>query len=230
MPRAARILTQCADALQAAHELGIVHRDLKPDNIMVITSRAKDTVKVVDFGIAKATGADTGGQKVTRTGLVVGTPEYMSPEQLSGDTLDGRSDLYSLALVFYRMITGALPFKADTRPGDHDQAADRRPGSADPGQAGRPFPAPGSRRSWTRPCPRWPSERFATATEFAKDVANVTAGMTASVDTEGATQMVRAGGEVKGQVPATRVDPSVDPAARHVSSPPRRRGRHRRCR
>src|SRR2546426_7694728 len=73
-----------------------------------------DVVKVVDFGIAKAVGGDEAGQKVTKTGLVVGTPEFMSPEQLSGDNVDGRSDLYALALVFFRMLTGKLPFEATT--------------------------------------------------------------------------------------------------------------------
>jgi len=217
VPRAARILTQCADALQAAHDLGIVHRDLKPDNIMVITSRAKDTVKVVDFGIAKATGADTGGQKVTRTGLVVGTPEYMSPEQLSGDQVDGRSDQYSLALVFYRMITGSLPFKADSA---QETMVKRLTDDPAPLIQSRPeghFPS-GLQAIMDKALARWPSDRFASAAEFAKDVANVTAGMTASVDTEGATQMVKAGGDVKGQVPATRVDPSV-PRSRPPQQP-----------
>jgi serine/threonine-protein kinase len=113
--RAGRILKQSADALAAAHELGIVHRDLKPDNIMIVQGRdGSDVVKVVDFGIAKAVAGEETGQKVTKTGLVVGTPEYMSPEQLSGDKLDGRSDIYSLGLVFYRMLTGTLPFQADS--------------------------------------------------------------------------------------------------------------------
>ena len=112
-PRAAEIARQVASALEAAHERGIVHRDLKPDNIMI--SRGRDggpLVKVVDFGIAKA--AEGANQKVTRTGLVVGTPEYMSPEQLTGDTLDGRSDLYALALVTFNMLTGMLPFTGQT--------------------------------------------------------------------------------------------------------------------
>ncbi len=115
VPRAVGIFTQVAEALQAAHDLGIVHRDLKPDNVMLARRRdGADMVKVVDFGIAKAVGGDESGQKVTKTGLVLGTPEFMSPEQLSGDTLDGRSDLYSLALVLYRMLTGKLPFEATT--------------------------------------------------------------------------------------------------------------------
>lgn len=111
--RAAEITRQAADALSVAHDMGIVHRDLKPDNIMLAKGRdGADIVKVVDFGIAKA--ADAENQKVTKTGLVVGTPEYMSPEQLAGDKLDGRSDTYSLALVTYAMLTGKLPFPAET--------------------------------------------------------------------------------------------------------------------
>jgi serine/threonine-protein kinase len=111
--RAALIVRQTADALAVAHDMGIVHRDLKPDNIMIARSRdGNDVVKVVDFGIAKA--ADNAAQKVTKTGLVVGTPVYMSPEQLAGDKLDGRSDIYALALVAFNMLTGRLPFPADT--------------------------------------------------------------------------------------------------------------------
>jgi len=109
--QAADITRQVADALEAAHEMGIVHRDLKPDNIMIARGRSgEDVAKVVDFGIAKATTGDD--QKVTRTGLAIGTPEYMSPEQLSGDTLDNRTDIYSLGLVAFNMLTGQLPFPA----------------------------------------------------------------------------------------------------------------------
>ncbi|HEX5576267.1 MAG TPA: serine/threonine-protein kinase, partial [Gemmatimonadales bacterium] len=108
--RAIDIALQVADALGAAHELGIVHRDLKPDNIMVKRSRdGRDLVKVVDFGIAKAT-RGRGRQTLTRTGFVVGTPAYMSPEQILGDTLDGRSDLYSLGCILYEMLTGERAF------------------------------------------------------------------------------------------------------------------------
>jgi len=111
--RAAEIARQTAEALNVAHDMGIVHRDLKPDNIMITKDHdGNDCVKVVDFGIAKAAGSEA--QNVTRTGMVVGTPEYMSPEQLSGDRLDGRSDLYSLGLVAFNMLTGKLPFPSDT--------------------------------------------------------------------------------------------------------------------
>jgi len=113
--RAADIAIQVAAALHAAHDLGIVHRDLKPDNIMLTRGRdGADAVKVVDFGLAKTVSGEGGSQKVTRTGLVVGTPEFLSPEQLSGDTLDGRSDVYSLGLVLFNMLTGTLPFPADS--------------------------------------------------------------------------------------------------------------------
>jgi tetratricopeptide (TPR) repeat protein len=109
------IVRQAAEGLHAAHGLGIVHRDLKPDNIMVTKDRdGLDCVKVVDFGIAKGAGTGGGGQKVTKTGIVVGTPEYMSPEQLSGEEVDARSDLYSLALVAFNLLTGELPFPSES--------------------------------------------------------------------------------------------------------------------
>jgi eukaryotic-like serine/threonine-protein kinase len=111
--RASEITRQTAEGLSVAHDMGIVHRDLKPDNIMVTKGRGgSDLVKVVDFGIAKAAASDN--QKVTKTGMVIGTPEYMSPEQLSGDPLDARSDIYSLGLVTFAMLTGKLPFPSDS--------------------------------------------------------------------------------------------------------------------
>jgi serine/threonine-protein kinase len=106
--RAIHIALQTAQALDAAHHAGIVHRDLKPANIMLETGRdGSDIVKVVDFDIAKGPEPE-GGEEVTRLGYVVGTPEYMSPEQLTGEKLDGRSDIYSLGVTFYRMLTGVL--------------------------------------------------------------------------------------------------------------------------
>ena len=114
--RVERIIGQAAGSLQEAHDKGIVHRDLKPANIF-LTKRAgeDDYVKVLDFGIAKrAERPDSKEQKLTQQGTVLGTPPYMSPEQFRGQELDNRSDIYSLAVVTYEMLTGRLPFDADT--------------------------------------------------------------------------------------------------------------------
>src|SRR5689334_265649 len=113
--RAIEIGRQIADGLQAAHELGIVHRDLKPDNVIVARTRSgKEVPKVVDFGIAKAL-SEAPQDALTRSGLVIGTPEYMSPEQLLGDPVDARADIYSLGCIVYQMLTGAAAFAGDTR-------------------------------------------------------------------------------------------------------------------
>lgn len=111
--RVVHITNQIAEALAAAHALPMIHRDLKPDNIMITHKGANtDFVKVLDFGIAKAL-ADPGGDNLTKTGFVLGTPVYMSPEQLLGEELDPRSDIYSLAIIVYEMLTGRLPFTGD---------------------------------------------------------------------------------------------------------------------
>jgi serine/threonine protein kinase len=107
------ILLQICAALQAAHDKGIVHRDLKPDNVYLINLNGrKNFVKVVDFGIAKLTDGSGASTGKTQTGMVMGTPAYMSPEQGSGETskIDARSDIYSLGVMMFQMATGRLPF------------------------------------------------------------------------------------------------------------------------
>ncbi len=115
--RVDKIMKQVCGSLAEAHKLGIVHRDLKPDNV-VLTTRAgeEDFAKVLDFGIAARTEAtdEKKEQKLTQQGTVLGTPPYMSPEQFKGKELDGRSDIYSLGVMAYEMLTGKLPFEADT--------------------------------------------------------------------------------------------------------------------
>jgi eukaryotic-like serine/threonine-protein kinase len=177
-PRAAEIARQVASALEAAHERGIVHRDLKPDNIMI--SRSRDggpLVKVVDFGIAKA--AEGAGQKVTRTGLVVGTPEYMSPEQLTGDTLDGRSDLYALALVTFNMLTGMLPFTGQTTQEALLKRLTDRPLSLSEARPDLVWP-PALQAVLDRALSRLASDRYQHASEFGDAIVAAVRGMSTS--------------------------------------------------
>jgi serine/threonine protein kinase len=170
--RAGAVFLQVADALQAAHDLGIVHRDLKPDNIMLSRGRdGADVVKVVDFGIAKAVGGrDT--QKVTKTGLVVGTPEFMSPEQLAGDPVDGRSDLYALALVFFKMLTGQLPFAGTTAQDTMVQRLTDEPATLAEVRPDLRFP-PGLQATLDTALARNPADRYQSTAKFANDVAGV---------------------------------------------------------
>lgn len=109
--RAIGIIRQIAEALGAAHERSIIHRDLKPDNIHISPAEGgRDRVTIVDFGLAKVIGAS----RLTRAGMVFGTPHYMSPEQAMGELTDHRADVYALGVVMYEMFTGRVPFEADS--------------------------------------------------------------------------------------------------------------------
>jgi serine/threonine-protein kinase len=111
MAVAVRIIRQICRALEEAHSLGIIHRDLKPDNIILQEKFDRpDWVKIVDFGIAHR--VDTQGKRLTRAGRMLGTPEYASPEQFKDVKLDPRSDIYSLGVVIFEMLTGHVPYEA----------------------------------------------------------------------------------------------------------------------
>jgi serine/threonine-protein kinase len=185
VPRALAIARQIAAALQAAHDAGIVHRDLKPGNVMIERGRdGSDVVKVVDFDIAKGPEART-GDEVTELGFVVGTPEYMSPEQLMGERLDGRSDLYSLGLVLFRMVSGALPFRGGSTQEIMLQRLTTEPltlGQIRAGLSG----TPGLQAVLDRSLAREKEKRHANATEFAADLDRLAAGQAPAAPAAGA--------------------------------------------
>jgi serine/threonine protein kinase len=117
--RACDIVIQCSRALGAAHSMGIVHRDIKPENIFLTKKEdvEGDFVKIVDFGIAKMSDVETEGvpgRKLTKTGMIFGTPEYMSPEQAAGRHLDHRVDVYALGTILYECLAGRTPFVGDS--------------------------------------------------------------------------------------------------------------------
>jgi serine/threonine-protein kinase len=169
-PRAANITMQVADALSAAHQLGIVHRDLKPENIMIGRKHdGGDWVKVVDFGIAKTIEAEM-GQNVTTAGVSLGTPEYMSPEQFAGEKLDHRTDIYSLGLVLFNMLTGQLPYPKVTSKETLVKRLTTQPAALAEVRPTTPWP-PGLQTALDRALAPDAAERYPRVLDFATDVA-----------------------------------------------------------
>ena len=221
--RAASIIHQTGDALQVAHDAGIVHRDLKPDNIMIARNRdGTDLVKVVDFGIAKASSSDA--QKVTKTGMVVGTPEYMSPEQLAGDKLDGRSDIYSLGLVAFNCVTGKLPFPSESAQEAMIMRLTDRPRTLAEMAPGTEWPA-AVQECMDRGLARDAADRYQSAAEFGRDFAEAVSEMPETVAAEGATMVIGAqsagaANAATRPLPATRVAGGAKSPAKGVPAAP----------
>jgi serine/threonine-protein kinase len=168
--RAANITMQVADSLAAAHQLGIVHRDLKPENIMIGRKHdGTDWVKVVDFGIAKTIESEM-GQNVTTVGVSLGTPEYMSPEQFAGEKLDHRTDIYSLALVLFNMLTGQLPYQKVTSKETLVKRLTTQPAGLAQVRPDQPWP-PGLQTALDRALAPEAQERYGRVLDFAADVA-----------------------------------------------------------
>ncbi len=161
----ARIVHDVADGLHVAHELGIVHRDLKPENIIIVGNPdGSERAVLLDFGLAAARALGPSRPKLTRTGMVVGTPEFMSPEQIRALPLDRRSDIYALAFMAYEMLTGQLPFAGTTM---RELAVARLKGELIPARTHRPDLPAAVDKVLARALAVAPQDRYDTAPAFA---------------------------------------------------------------
>lgn len=161
-----KFIGQIAAGLHVAHQLAIVHRDLKPENIMICKDAAGvESAVVMDFGLAKERKPERASQKLTATGIILGTPEFMSPEQLRGKPLDARSDIFSLALMTYEMLTGKLPWEGRT-PQEMMVARLRQPPT--PARTHRPDLPHGVDAVLLQAMAKTPEERHQSAPEFAQ--------------------------------------------------------------
>ncbi len=195
---AARIASDIAKALSAAHRAGVVHRDIKPGNVLITPT---GEVKVTDFGIARANGA---GDGLTKTGAVMGTATYFSPEQAQGLTVDARSDLYSLGVVLYEMVTGAVPFVGDSAV------------SVAYSHVREPVPPPSTRRAGVPPAleaiiltclQKDPAARYQSADDLRADLMRFTRGQTPIGGPVTAAVATTAGATAA--MPATAIAPAV---------------------
>lgn len=189
LPRALQITRQSAAGLQACHDGGIVHRDLKPDNVMLVRRGDQEVAVLMDFGIARALSSP----ELTRDGLMVGTPEVMSPEQIAGDPVGPASDQYQLALLLVRMLTGKLPFPGETTQERMTSRLTTPPTGLVELAPGLEVPG-GVERAIARALARKPADRFPSVSAF---VAGIDAAptMPAEPPTEILPRQVPSGGQ-----------------------------------
>ena len=162
------IIDKICDGLEYTHRQGIVHRDLKPSNIMLVKG---ERVKITDFGISKAVGAAS--SPLTQEGILLGTPSYMSPEQITGKEIDGRSDLFSVGIILYQLLTGERPFVGDTIPALLYNIVNKDPVS--PSQIGSTIPALFD-EVLAKALAKNPENRYQTARDFVEDVRRASQG------------------------------------------------------
>ncbi len=168
--RALNVMVQVCGALEEAHRAGIVHRDLKPENVFLTNQGGTtDFPKVLDFGLAKMSEKQMGrgSMMFTQQGMVFGTPEFMSPEQAQGETIDRRSDIYSLALILYELLTGKLPFDAKSPIDIMKAHVKDKPIPLSERVPGKTF-APELDATIARALAKKPDDRYDTAVDFAE--------------------------------------------------------------
>jgi serine/threonine-protein kinase len=209
VPETARVVQQVVRAIARAHDAGVVHRDLKPENIFIVQNDDDELIKVLDFGIAKASPGmlGTSVSPETRTGAVLGTPYYMSPEQVDGiESIDFRADLWALGVVAYQCLLGQLPFQGDSV------------GRLVLAICTRPMPVPSSAGSvplgfdawFARACARDVEQRFGSARQAASEFLALSEGAPSSVPAPSAPQPVvpaSAAALAPNETRATRSDP-----------------------
>jgi serine/threonine-protein kinase len=201
------------EALRFAHRKGLVHRDIKPHNVI---RDADGRVKVTDFGIARA-----GASQMTEAGSIIGTAQYLSPEQARGGVIDHRSDLYSVGVVLYELLTGTVPFVGDT---PVEIAMKHLSGVPDPPSARRPELPVALDQIVLRALAKDPDERYQTAEEMDAELARVAAGLPVSAETAEAATQVLAGAGIVDTAPTmvTKSPAAVRPPRPPAAPPPYR--------
>ncbi len=168
------LLVQTCAGLYHAHQMNIIHRDLKPENIMLVRGNDEsDQAVIMDFGLAKESRADPVLSKLTATGIILGTPEFMSPEQIRGRDLDARSDVYALGIVAFEMFTGRLPFAGRT---PQEMMLSRLRGKPLPLRRVKPDLSPQLEATLMKSLESDPRNRHASAREFGLELAACTDG------------------------------------------------------
>jgi eukaryotic-like serine/threonine-protein kinase len=216
LQEAARIIQQVCRALARAHEKGIIHRDLKPENVFLCQQGGiKDYPKVLDFGLAKVTERQMrpGSVILTQEGMVFGTPEFMSPEQAQGKTLTPGSDIYSLAVILYEVLTGKLPFDAKTAMDFLQLHVTAPPIALNKRVAGKVFPVL-LEEVVARALAKKPEHRFASAADFASALQAVLEGQT-----ELPAQLAPSGTETAATMRVNTVPATDPPSPQPLRSP-----------